>query len=458
MFKKILYILSLLLIIFNLFIYNSSAEWNCESNCKIKNQTPEALLKYIENNKKIIQNISKNLWKQSKNINIPTNISTDLKNVNINNSVSTWMWLRIYNSLFNWNEAESWFKYFLANIDWDVPFPIKRDLQLIDNQNQALNYLLTKIIKNWYSSDKIDPKKICQWIDDNWKCEKNIWNDIEEALKKLINNNSTINLILRKELWFMWFKSLVWSSSYNDLFLVPENFKSEIQSNYNKETYKSCANCKWWSIYRIKKSIKNISKNFIDWNNWINEWKKAWNLLLWINNNKDEYNKLERNLLKKELARQGISTNNWEVVLKDLKDFQWNTFWFSPWNNPISNSFRNFIEAIKEPFRSKVITDFTEAIANLTPEKKKYKIDEITYSDKNLWSDKKIVQKIRETIQKNQAIIAKQNKNTWKLQWRILELHKNLEESINLLDKITIKTEKICNDQDYGNGKCSYKK
>ncbi len=476
MIKIILNKLIFIVIIFNLFIYNSFAdEAICEKWCKIKDGAPEVILEYISNNNKIIQNISKNLWKNKNhwNISIPTNVSVwqsyqniinqnnEVWYMNINNSVSSWIGLRIYNSLFNWSETASWFKYFLSNIDWDVPYPIKRDLELIGRQNQKLNYFLSRVIKNWYSFNDINSKKACEWIEDNWKCEKLIWNDIEEAIKNLIDNNNTINLIIRKELWFMWFNSVVWSSSYNELFAIPETFKSEIQLNYNKETYRSCANCKSWSIQRIKKSIEKISLSDRAWKDWINEWENAWNLLLWINNydDKEKQRRIERNLLNRELARQWVSFNSWEAVLNDLENFKWNSFWFSAWNNPITNSFMNFIDEIKEPFTSRTVNSFTETLANIKENASNidvFTFSEIIHSKENLWNDKKTFNKIQEVVKKNQAIIARQNKNTDKLQSKIIQLHINLNETINTLEDIIPKTEKICNDQDYGDGKCSY--
>jgi hypothetical protein len=472
--KKLLNKLIFITIIFNLLTYNSFAEWSCESGCKIKSWTPEVVLEYISNNKKIISNLSANLWKGSTEYNIPTNINVwwnsksilDLEKkdkpwyINENNSFSTWIWLRIYNSLFNWKETESWFKYFLSNIDWDVPTPISRDLRLIDNQNQTLNYFLSRVIKWWHSSNDIDVKKACEWVEDNWKCEKLLGNNIEEAIKNLINNNSTINLILRKELWFMWFNSIVWSDSYDELFAISENFKSEIQSNYNKETYKSCANCKWWSVERIKKSIKKISLNDKDWKKWMDEWENAWNLLLWIKDDENKKNdKSERNLLTQELAKQWVSSSNWSAVLNDLKENQWKTFWMSIWNNPITNSFENFIDAISTPFKSKKITILSETVGNLFWEgKETISINEITAEKKVIVDDTDISKKIKNIVKQNQAIISKQNKSTDKLQWRIIQLHINLSQTINTIEKIIPKTEKICNDQDSGNGKCNYRR
>ena len=461
MIKKILYKLTFLIIICNLITYNSFAEWSCESGCKIKGGTPEVILNYIENNTKILDNISNNLWEWVKNINIPTNISTTWTKVSNRDSFSSKMWLRIYNSLFNWNKSESGFKYFLSNIDWDVPAPISRDLRLIDNQNKKLNYFLSKVIKWWYSFNDIDSKKACEWMEDNWNCEKFLWNNIEEVIKNLINNNSKINLLIRKELGFMWFKSVVWDSSYQKLFAVDENFKTEIKNNYNKETYKSCADCKGWSIDRIKKMKDKIILNDKDSKSWIDEWIDAWNLLLWINNDEDkENNKIERNLLNEELARQWVSTKNWDAVLNDLKNFQWNSFGFSIWNNPITNSFENFIEQIEEPFKSNEFNNFTNAIWDINselPDKETFTFDEIVKSKNNLSDDGIISSKVQILVKKNMWIISRQNKNTDKLQWRIIELHTNLWQSINTLEKIIPKTEKICNQQDAWNWKCNYR-
>ena len=461
MIKKLLYNLIFLIIICNIIAYNSFAEWTCESGCKIKWGTPETVLKYIENNNKIIDNISNNLWKSYTGSSIPTNISITWTKVSTKNSFSSKIWLRIYNSIFNWSEVESGFQYFLANIDWDVPRPISRDLRLIDNQNKKLNYFLSKVIKWWYSWDKFDIKKACNWVKDNWKCLEKLWNNTEDALRNLIKNNNTINLIIRKELWFMWFKSIVWSSSYDKLFWIPEDFKTEIKNNYNKETYKSCASCNGWSIDRFEKMKDKILLNDKYSKNWINEWIKTWDLLLWINDYSwEKYDKIERNLLNEELSRQWVSSKNWDAVLNDLKDFKWNKFWFSIWNNPIKNSFDNFLEQIKEPFESKQVNSLKKAIADInisTPEIEKFTYKDIVNTDSNIYDDSDIAQKIKILVKQNMWIIAKQNKATDKLQARIINLHYNLWKSIDTLEEIIIKSEKICDQQDNWAWKCNYR-
>lgn len=463
--KKRISKLIFIIIISTLVIYNSFAEETCESGCKIKSWTPEIILKYIENNNKIINNLSNNLSnnvsKKTKHINIPTNINNNWMKVNINNSFSSWIWLRIYNTLFNWSEIESGFKYFLSNIDWDVPAPISRDLRLIENQNKKLNYFLSKVIKSWHSLNKIDSKKACVWVEDEWNCNQYIWNNIEIAIKNLIANNNTINLIIRKELGFMWFKSIVWSSSYDTLFAVSQDFKQELKNNYNKDTYKFCATCKWSSIDKIVKIKNKILLNDSNSKNWIEQWINAWNLLLWINDDNNKKNNLiERNLLNEELARQWVSSKNWDAVLNDLEKFQWNDFWFSIWNNPITNSFNNFIEQIEQPFKSKDFNNFTNTIWDINisnPDIENFTYKDIINSSDKLSDDNIISKNVKFLVKQNMWIISRQNKNTDKLQWRILELHINLWQSINTLEKLIPKSEKICNQQDTWNWKCNYR-
>ena len=458
---KIIHKLLSIFIIFISFSWFSFANWECDSWCKIKDATPEIILKYIQNNRKVINNISKYSKKWKHFINVPTQWHLEWTKFSTYNSFSTGIWLRIYNSLFNWTKVKSGFQYFLSNIDWDVPYPIKRDLRLIDNQNEILNRLLTNITSNWYTIDNLDPKKLCEWVDDWWKCEKFIWNNIEDSIRNLIQNNSTINLIIRKELWFMWFKSIVGSDSYNELFLVDDNFKTELKKYYNKSTYESCAKCKWWSIYRVKKMKDKILLNDKAWKNWIQEWKDAWDLLIWVQDKDNEKEqKLEKSLLQEELSRQWVSSNNWKAVINSLKNFNWKKFGFSLWNNPITNSFRNFADAITRPFQSKTVNDFTKTIGSLKdaiPDKDIFSIDEINFSKKNLTNDDAVFQNINIAIKSNLWLIAKQNKSTDKLQARIIQLHINLIQTINMLEKIRPRTEKICNDQDYWNWICSYK-
>jgi hypothetical protein len=440
--KNILHKLFFLLIIINIFTLNSFAN-ECENQCLIKNWPANVLGEYINNNRKVINNINSKIIAWSN-----TNYSSNKK-----------IWLQVYNSLFNWSEVESWFKYFVANIDWDVPKQISRDLMIIDNQNRALNRLLEKILSTWNYSEIIDWESklkwsdVCNWISDT-KCETILNWDLSEILKKLIRNNSKIALILRRELGFMWVDIWIWSTDYQSLFLVPLNFREEIKKNYNKSTSFACSKCIWWTADRISKAIEKITLNDQASKEWINQWKKAWDRLLWVTNQNDEI--IRENIeINKNLKKEWINTNSWEANLKTNKNSSNNNL--SLENNPITNSFRTFTQQYITPIWDIAYNSFSKTVSSFENIWDSFSIENTKEVKEKLQSDYNINKRIDLLIKSNEALINRQNIDSDKLQSRIIKMHINLSQTINKLEKITPKSEKVCNDQDNWNGKCSYR-
>lgn len=465
MIKRTIHRLILSLIIFYIFTSFSFAN-TCEQWCKIKDWPAKVLKDYISNNRKVITNISRELGRIKSNSTFSTGVELKWWKINKKWNYNKNIWLQVYNSLFNWREVESGYQSFIAWIDWETPKAINRDFMMLNNENEALNSFLKSIISNWHYNKVLDINEVCKWLkSDNCikdlgveESEKSV--DVREMITKLIKNNSTVSLIIRKELWVMWTSFITWSEKYEELIIVPKDFQKELKKSYNKSTYWSCARCNWWSLYKVNKFIEKITLNDKAWKKWIQEWKDAWDLLLeiWSDDESEKYKEEESKLLSKNLWDQWVSLKNWDSVLKWLDNF--NNDWLSSKNNPIYNSFITFKEQFDTPSTRKMKKDLNIVISSISEESNtviksfslwKLKVKKIVLEEDNL-----IKIKMNKIVKLNEAILSRQNINSWKLQARIIQMHINLLQTINKFDKIIPKSEKVCKDQDTWKGKCSF--
>ena len=171
-------------------------------------------------------------------------------------------------------------------------------------------------------------------------------------------------------------------------------------------------------------------------------------------------NREERNALNAELWKKWISWKNWDSVLKWLEDF--NNDGLNLQNNPIMNSFRTFKEQFNTPLAKRTKNDLSEVWANISEWSnsivKTLSLWEIKVVKEKLKNTDNIIRKIEKIVKLNEAIINRQNVNSWKLQARIIQMHINLSQTINKLDETIPKSEKVCKDQDTANpAKCIFR-
>ena len=452
MLKQFLHKLIFLFVIFITFSSFSYAEISCEQNCKIKDWPSPILLEYITDNRKIISNISKELWQINKKEKIPTWVSFKGFNTRMTGGVNRNIWYKIYNTLFNWREFESGFSLFLSQVNSSLSTQVNRDLMIISNQNKSLNIFITRLVSNWHSFTILN--NICEWIENKW-CEKLLNKNLWMVMTSLLRNNMKLYNLFQ---WEVGISIKNEDFNFNDLFLVWENFEEEFKIYYNSNTEFACSKCSWGALNRLNKAIDKITLNDKAGEKWIEEWKDAWSLLLqvvWNSKETKEYRELERELLEEELSKKWIGSKS---ILKWLENF--NNRGLTLKNNPITNSYKTFIDSFKVNKIIKVKNDLT-AIWNLLWEWATFVWNSLTLGEINVLNveikqNVQIKNKIDRLVRLNEIVIARQNQSSWQLQSRIIKMHINLVQAINQLDDIIPKAEKICNDQDKWSGKCSF--
>lgn len=403
----------------------------CSQTCKIKD-TPAPLLKeYIDQNKKLIQNINVSISK----ITPPEN---SLKQQATN----------IYNQLFNWTDYYTQTEFLKINLTWTIPTPIKRDLELLENQSEVLSTLYKQLIKRWYTYEVLND--ICNWVS---HCDLD-WT-VKNIFVSIINNNNNILSFFRL--------SIMWRQSefQKPLTLVWPTFTSEMYNYYNKHTLNDCWNCEWESWSTINKMISKASQNFKKWRDGIKDWKDAITLMKWWNTESTNYQERERELLQRELWKQWISWKQWDAILKNLD--RYNNTEYSNDNNSVDNSYNRFAQNVDMNNAAKAVTTFMDAIQQIRDqysqnweEVESIPLSAISTSTDNVTSSNDIMKELDIIYQSQIPFLAAQDLNSEKLQTRIIKMHIDLSQSINILDATIASAEKVCQDQDAWTWKCRY--
>lgn len=408
---------------------------DCSNSCSIKDAPAPVLQEYIDNNRKIISNIANQLTPDSDN-SIAGVVSRE--------------YIKIYNSITNWNTFSSWVDFLKIELSWEIPVPVKRDLTLIAKEWENLARFLKNSILQ--SSQATVIENACNGIE-NCQLSWTAWNMIWQ----LIENNSNIQefyklSILWKESSFRW-----------NLSLVNSNFKSELQNYYNTYTLTNCSQCEWEFGQKITEAIKAISAQDQKSKEWIQKWKDAWNTLNGSKNNTVEYAKRERELLQAELSKQWVSWNNGEAILKNLDRYNNNAY--SNQNNRLNNA----VAITKESLESNAnalsyASSVYQSVKQLYQKWSSYlswntptvPISELVNIDSSVTSAQSIMREIDNAYQREIPFIAAQDTNSDKLQGRIIQMHIDLSQAINTLDKTIPFAQKVCNDQDRWNWRCKY--
>lgn len=426
--KKI--ILTFIILIFNINLTYAGS-------CLIEDSTSPALLKYIENNRKIIREITSQTSKSNE-----TSPSSELLS-NIT---------KIYNDISNVSWYWAYFTYYVAYpLSNEVPHEIKRDHDLLVWENEWLSSYLETIIDSKKSNIDIDLSSVCNEIGYNcdfWNSQKNT-----EIIRKLIANNDKILELYRYT--FMWLEDEA-DNSYKYI-LVPSNFKSEISTNYSKSWYSWCSEQNWWFFERISESIWNIALNNQKAKDWISEWKESWALLMWTNSDSEEYQKLEKELLKKELSRQWVSWDSQTNMLDTLSKYN-NEGWYSLNNNFITNTYNNALNEVKKVgrvFSEEIIWDFFSSYnddENIPdPEVSLGNINTATYNSETTQDVKLRIH----TMYENQIIYDWISElSTINTRTKIIDSYISIKNSIWVLNSACPISVAICNAQDSGNWNC----
>ena len=421
--------------VFTFWITPVSAANECSSSCTIQNQTDTSITTYQQNNKIIIGNVMG--WISSS--------ANGAKKVFVAKST------QIFNLVSNWPDYFTGADYFAMNVISDVPLPIKRDLEKLEKEGESLNKILKKILEKWATNSVITDA--CKWVD-NCELPRMAW----EIMGTLIsNNNSIIELYKLSLLWKEWQFS-------TPLILVDKNFKSQLQKAYNQHTFSWCSNCKWWFKEISHKAIKAIQLSDDNATEGIKEWQEAFDLIYWIQNDSEEAQLKERELLKEEMYRNWVSTENWQALLDNLDRYN-NNWWYSKTNNPLHNTFNTFANSADVSGAIKLIKRFPDVAAqafnrffwngwNPATSIQTFSVPEISSTVGN---SNEIMKNINLLYDRELPFAQPTDQSNDKLRGRVIQMHMDLSEAINELERVRPTAEKVCNDQDKWAGICTFK-
>jgi len=413
--KKILFTSIFLFTIF----FSNIVFWDCNSGCMIQNWPPDVLNNYLRDLKKVINNYNTELVK---------------------NPPKTWLEKEYSKTkteiIRSFNKITSWDNYF-TNFDFYVMYGTKneyvpeiwRDYNLLKQEWIYLEKYYKKALSRWYADIVLDSEKICAWIKN---CD--LSGSALDILWEIYKNHDNIKNYFK--LSIIWKRNLFWWN----LILVWKNFKDELYKYYNENTTRNCSTCEWWVFDRITKQIDKIS----NWQEATKTWMKSWQdaiAMLDGSLSDREYERIERDLLKKELWQSASPINASETVLKNLDKY--NQWWFSLDNNFITNSFdsvKNSITSQIDSFKDSILQKFKN---------KKEDIPTVEFAKSNLWlqDTSKIEELIAEMYNKELPYAQLIDNSKEKLEWRIIELHYNLTQIIKTFDSSIKTSQKVCNDQ-----------
>lgn len=433
--KYILLFLIIFLSIWKIGIIN--AEDECKTSCKLWDGTPDILLNYIADVRKVIVNVTWQTYKTQKD----GKIEKDLKVLKDD-------MVKLYNLEVNWQGYYSYFNFYVVYpVSNEYVYEIWRDYGLLDDEWKWIEKYKKVILKRWLSSQNITKEEICKWIE-NKNCNFEWWN-ILKVLTEIQKNNERLKDYFRL--------SILWEeTNYSGwgIYLTWDNFLRDFNQFYNKNTTTSCSSCNSWFMQRIWEAFNNIWELNNAWKKWIENWKKAISMINWTMADQ-EYARIEKELLQKELSRQWVWWWGAEAILWNLERF--NNWWLSWWDNFVVNSFNNIANSVVSQ-----IDNFSKTVFTWSLFFEKWKEKEST----SVWSfieesgNNYITEKVRWDIaliysREVDSISAQEDVNQQILA-KLVNMHFNLNTATKVLDSVIEIAEKVCNDQGSWMWKCSY--
>lgn len=412
------------------------------SACSIDwNSSPE-FNNYLQNLRKILTNI----WNEAK--------KAQAKNPNNWKSVYSY-WIKLFNDSFSFSnyQDEINFSVFYRKLQ-EVPKQVERDYKKLSSENNYIKEIWVFISENNLSNIYVSKKDICSWIINCSFDSYRLWDSerIWDFLSAVAKNHENIKSIF--------VKITAWKEDFDkregkEYYIINPNFFLDIKQHYWPENMSKCSKESWF-FKKISEETTKIFNNQKSAKEWVKEWKKAWALLTKVDSlPKEEYEALEKDLLKKELQRQWVSMENQKNVLNNLEKYNQN-WWYSKNNNFITNTFTSAKDKFKNTYqelKQEVVADFFDNYARKTKNKDIPTV-EVLKAQENSNNTKSWVYRLQSFYQEYLPYTSISETNNENLENRIINTHIELSNSINTLIDTCKMAVKICNQQDAGNGKC----
>jgi len=228
--------------------------------------------------------------------------------------------------------------------------------------------------------------------------------------------------------------------------LVSDDFESQIQEYYNKDTLWSCSMCEGNTWSETRQRIEDISLKNSEYEAGIQTWRDAWALMRWWNtaNNVGVQNRV----LSEYLATQWISWWQADVVLDNLNRY---SSWGVTGSNPGLNSANYASVAIENR-----IDSFSQTLSEQFEWRDRVPIVELAQVNSEIKSTENLALWISSLYE--ELIPYSQAQDIWaqQLQVRILRMHASLMRSINELQKNQSLSEQLCDKQWVWDGRCRF--
>lgn len=397
--------------------------------CLISDWTSPVITNYIKNIRTVLGNINSQLIQ-----------STPDKSIKVNYTKAKTLVSRWFFGITNWDYYWSYFNFYVTyTISNEYVAPIWRDYNILENETKWLDKYYNYLINKWFLEITLNKEDICKNVEN---CNYD-WNVID---------------ILTKIKWELeYFKNYYRWSILNSgivldktkLQLIPESFEQDFEKYYNSDSTLNCSR-DWWFFERISKKAQEI----INWQemskDWIKSMKEAIALARWEWYWDKTYADIEKELLQKELARQWVNPNQAEVMIQNLEKY--NTSWFSKDNNFITNSFNYIYSNIKNQ-----LNDFNKTVLETFDDEKK-SIWVENFMEIKKWNEveNEIAKNIAELYHTQIPNTSSQEELIDNVIWRLVKMHNNINNSIEVLDKTIKISQKVCNSQAFGKWKCEY--
>jgi len=405
-----------------LMLFNNNNITNAKSSCTIK-KTPEYILLYIKNLKKITSNIS---------------VNSKTKAKKEKNKLSTGRQLYINEIYWSLNSLFSWNQY---NLDYDVivqwnfaeiPSQLKRDLKLLQKEKESIIKLNDQLAKNKQTWTSLTYNDICAWVDPkicNIEKEETMTalaalTQVEKSIiyliSKLKNQATTKDINITIE---------------NRTFVFPKTDLEKLKKDYSKENLENCSKAVWpgwlWFFGRIIKSIKKIDLSGKKLLKWIDDWSEAVDILWWSSDEKKQKTE-NRKKLKEELQKQWLWWDTAKTIIDNRVNFNISWSW-KDFLNTLSTQVNTFKETVNKEYKEK---------------KTKYlSVTDFSSKKENLKSTEEIIISINSRYGQLKEMALEKNEDDEILVNKVIKLHLNISESINILKKTCKIALKTCNQQ-----------
>lgn len=400
--------------------------------CSIKNWPDPTLLKYFDDVRNIVRNITDQVSRQE--------TTGSLQEIQSNAA-------RGLNEIITWDDYYSSFNYYVTfELSTEVPYEIKRDAKIIQREIDGLTRFYKRLINT--GRDTIQVSSVCGSTPNctlSWTAG--------EVVVQLLKNSHLVD-----EYWRL---SVLWENAKFDkkIELVDANFTTLLNSTYNPTTVESCSSSIEGGFFnRVTTRIKSITASDASWKNGVQNWIDAANMAKELASGAEgtKYREAEKLTLKKELRRQWLNTESSTAILNNLDNYNKNWgFWLD--TNPLTSSFNYIKDSITTQYRGFMdTTGLGKTTSEEWDSRPETSIGEIIEKSKEITRTEEIKNRIKEIYDYEIPGASAVDNEAQKIQSRIINLHISLSNASKVLKDTCKSSEKVCSEQasNYG-GNCS---